>query len=100
MPYAEISEQAEDDLSDIWAYVALDNTAAADKLISTLRQKCQLLAEFPGGGPERPELSRGLRSFPVGNYVIFYRPAPHGVDVARVIHGKRNIKRIFRKRKI
>jgi toxin ParE1/3/4 len=99
MPHASLSEQAEDDLAEIWAFIAIDNVRAAEKTIAKIRTACQLLSEFPGMGPRRPELLRSLRSFPVGNYVIFYRPATHGIDVARIIHGNRNIKRIFRQQK-
>jgi toxin ParE1/3/4 len=96
MPSANLSDDAEDDLSDIWTYIALDNPRAADSFVAKIHKTCQLLSEFPGGGPLRPELARGLRSFPVGNYLILYRPASHGIDVARVLHGKRNIKRALR----
>jgi len=97
MPYAELSEDAEDDLAEIWAYIALDNVRAADKTVQKIRRTCQMIAEMPGMGPERPELAPGLRSLPQGNYIIFYRPAAHGIDVARIIHGKRNLPRIFGK---
>ncbi|WP_008538835.1 type II toxin-antitoxin system RelE/ParE family toxin [Bradyrhizobium sp. CCGE-LA001] len=33
----------------------------------------------------------GLRSFPVGNYVIFYIPLPDGVEIVRVMHGRLDI---------
>jgi toxin ParE1/3/4 len=32
-----------------------------------------------------------LRSFPVGNYVIFYIPIPDGIEVVRVMHGRQDI---------
>src|SRR2546426_12044880 len=99
MPHASLCEQAEDDLAEIWAFIAIDNDRAAEKTVAKIRSACQLLSEFPGVGPQRPEILRGLRSFPVGNYIIFYRPATHGIDVARIIHGKRNVKRILRSRK-
>jgi toxin ParE1/3/4 len=99
MPYASLTEQAEDDLAEIWAYIAVDSARFADQTVAKIRSACQLLSEFPGMGPVRPELRRGLRSFPVDNYIVFYHPAIHGIDVARIIHGKRNIKRIFRGRK-
>jgi len=99
MPYASLSEQAEDDLAEIWAFIAIDNVRAAEQTVAKIRSASQLLSEFPGMGPQRPEIRRGLRSFPVGNYIIFYRPATHGIDVARIVHGKRNVKRILRKGK-
>ncbi|MGY4499466.1 plasmid stabilization system protein ParE [Bradyrhizobium sp. GM24.11] len=32
-----------------------------------------------------------LRSFPVGNYVIFYVPLSDGVEIIRVMHGRQDI---------
>jgi toxin ParE1/3/4 len=50
-----------------------------------------MLAETPFAGRERSELREGLRSFPVGNYLIFYVPTPDGVEVVRVMHGRQDI---------
>ena len=33
----------------------------------------------------------GLRSIPVGNYLIFHRPEEDGVLIVRIIHGARQI---------
>ena len=34
-------------------------------------------------------------NFPVGNYILFYREVPDGIDLVRVIHGARDIPDIF-----
>jgi hypothetical protein len=47
-------------------------------------------------GRLRPELAPHLRSFPIGNYVIFYRLTQEGIEVARVLHGARDIDALFR----
>jgi plasmid stabilization system protein ParE len=41
---------------------------------------------------------RSLRRWPVSGFElisIFYRPTDHGIEVARVLHGARDIARIF-----
>lgn len=38
---------------------------AAEKFLSDLNAKCLKLAQFPGMGRRRDELSPGLRSFPI-----------------------------------
>ncbi len=43
----------------------------------------------------RPELGEGIRSFPSGNYVIFYRTVEGGIEIMRVLHGARDIEKIF-----
>jgi toxin ParE1/3/4 len=43
-----------------------------------------------------PKTGPSLRSLPVGNYVIFYRPTQDDVEVTRVLHGTRDIDALFR----
>jgi toxin ParE1/3/4 len=40
-------------------------------------------------------MAPGLRSFPVGNYVVFYRIVPEGIELVRVLHGARDLRRLF-----
>jgi len=37
----------------------------------------------------------GLRSFPFKDYLIFYFPLTNGIEVVRVLYGRRDIERIF-----
>jgi toxin ParE1/3/4 len=46
-------------------------------------------------GRIRSDLLPNLRSFPVGNYVIFYFPADDGIEVIRILHGARDIQQLF-----
>lgn len=39
--------QAEEDLIDIWLYIAQDNPTAADNLLDTFEEKGRLLAKNP-----------------------------------------------------
>jgi hypothetical protein len=41
----------------------------------------------PGAGRERGELAASLRSFPVGNYIVFCLPLPDGINVVRILDG-------------
>src|SRR5260370_39377034 len=85
------------DYEAIWDYVAADNVQAADGLLRTFDEKLRLLSEFPGAGPARPELRPRLRSFPVGNYLLFYRPIRGGIELLRVLHGSRDLRKLFRR---
>jgi toxin ParE1/3/4 len=40
-------------------------------------------------------LRPGLRTFPVGEYVIFYRIEDEGVVILRVLRGSRNMAALF-----
>lgn len=46
---------------------------------------------MPGLGRQESKLAPNLRSFPLGNYLIFYRPIEDGIAVVRVLHGARDI---------
>jgi toxin ParE1/3/4 len=97
MPKVIRSFQGDDDVFEIAAFIARENLEAALRMIELFDEKFNLLAEHPGIGQMRDELEPGLRSLPVGSYLIFYRAVPGGIEVARVLHGSRNLRRIFRR---
>ncbi|HWN95421.1 MAG TPA: type II toxin-antitoxin system RelE/ParE family toxin [Methylomirabilota bacterium] len=72
-----------------------DNPDAADKLTRAIVSRFATLASMPLMGRPREELLLNLRSFPVGRYVIFYRPMESGVEIARVLHGARDFPPLF-----
>lgn len=82
---------AENDLEEIWFYIALDNPEAADALLDKIDEQSASLARDPRLGRARLELLDELRSFPVGNYVLFYRPMDDGIEIVRVLHGARDL---------
>lgn len=83
--------QADEDLIDIWTYIARDNPPAADRLLDTLDEKCQALAHNPQIGMARNDIATGVRYFPVGNYIILYRDLGNGIEVVRYVHGRRRL---------
>ncbi len=98
MPHILRTTSCDADLFDIAVYIGEDNPQAADALIDVLNRKFILLAEFPTMGRQRPELGNGIRSFPIGNYMVFYRLIDDGIELIRVLHGARNAKRLFKDR--
>jgi toxin ParE1/3/4 len=87
------------DYGDIWAFVADQNPIAAGDLLRSFDEALRLLSDFPRAGPQRPELRRRLRSYPVGNYLLFYRPIRGGIELLRVVHGSRDLRVVFKRRK-
>ena len=65
---------AEEDLFEIWSYIAEDSIPEANELIREIDEELQLLGDNPKMGSRRDELGEHHRSFPVKNYVIYYRP--------------------------
>jgi toxin ParE1/3/4 len=91
MPHVFTRPRAEADLVDIWRYIAQDSPANADRLLDRINDTMNRLAAVPFMGQARFDLALGLRMFPVGSYLIFFRPIQEGIEVIRVLHGKRNI---------
>jgi toxin ParE1/3/4 len=81
------SHQARFDLVEIGLYIAEESPNSALEFLDTIEQKCEMLATNPEMGRTRRELAPGLRSYPAGNYVIFYREVVSGIEIARVLHG-------------
>jgi toxin ParE1/3/4 len=90
-----LSDVAVQDLNDICDYIAQKNPRAASQLFDTIRQKCRLLAEFPGMGKSYEQIAPNLRGIIVQDYIILYYPREDGVDVARIFSGYRDIESIF-----
>jgi len=95
MSRIERSEQAERDLEEILDYVHSHSPAAARRFANLFKQKAEVLAKMPEMGRSREELAAGLRSFNVGNYLLFYRPLDDGIVVIRVAHGSRDLPALF-----
>ena len=87
--------QAEADLIEIWTFIAQDSPTRADMLLDEIDEKLQTLAQSPFIGRARDELGPPIRSFPIGNYVLFYHPIEDGIEIIRVLHGARDIEALF-----
>jgi toxin ParE1/3/4 len=91
-----LTEQAKQDLRDIWRGLAeFSGLQQADGRLQAIRQKFRLLIQFPNAGRSRDELLPGLRSLVAHEFVIFYRVATPWLEIVRVIHGRRDIDAIF-----
>ncbi len=90
-----LSTQAEQDLEDIWTYILQESEQAADVVIDEIIQRFPKLAAFPDMGRKRDDLLEGLRSFPVKSYVLFYRRTQEGIEIFRILHGRRDIESEF-----
>jgi toxin ParE1/3/4 len=94
-----ITPAAENDLINIWLYIARDNSEATDRVYQAAENTFQILAATPRMGtlyrPRRAQLE-GLRFFPVSkfkNYVVYYREHPQGIEIIRVLHAQKDKQR-------
>ncbi|MEA5617295.1 type II toxin-antitoxin system RelE/ParE family toxin [Cronbergia sp. UHCC 0137] len=84
------------DIESIINFVADHNSLdAADKLLNKINHKCKNLAQFPSMGRKRDQLLPSLRSFPVDDYLIFYRCISEGIEILRVVSGYRDLDALF-----
>lgn len=97
MPRVRFTRPAISDLVGIGAHIAKDNERIAREFVARLKDKCYSIAETPLIGRQREDFGGGIRSFPLGNYVIFYRPTNFGIAVVHVLHGARDLEAAFRR---
>ena len=90
------SPEALVDLSEIWSYYAdAAGPQVADSVIRNIEKAVLLLEDHPFSGRTRDEIRSGLRSIAARPYVVFYRVSVGGAEIIRVLHGRRDIGRIF-----
>ena len=90
-----VSGQAEQDVTEIMLWIASDDVDTSVRLLDRLYQVFEFLAENPRAGRERSEIETGLRSFPDGRYMIFYRIWASELLIVRVIDSARDLDEIF-----
>ena len=96
MPTVIFTPLAEEDLLQIWLYLAIEaDEEAADRFVDQIEEKCRRILRSAKGFRQRPELLPDLRSFPFKTYVIFYVPTESGIDVIRIIHAARDIEQVI-----
>ena len=86
------------DLKNIGRYIARESRSrgVAVRFLDRIAARCRVYATHPELGEACPDLERDVRRFPVGNYVVVYRPLDKGIEVLRVLHGSRDIPAVWR----
>lgn len=95
----QLTEDAILDIDAIWLYLLeRESLETADRIIAALFDAFYRLAEMPGIGHRRADLtSRAVLFYRIFSYMVVYQPgAPP--RILGVLHGKRNILRILRQR--
>jgi toxin ParE1/3/4 len=93
-----LSRAADTDLDHIWSHIAAHSPKNADAVEQRLHEAMELLARFPGAGHSRKDVKNpAYRFWNVYDFVIAYRTRGRSVIVVRVLHGRRDFRRLFRK---
>jgi toxin ParE1/3/4 len=92
-----VTRDAEHDLDEIYLYWAKRaGPEAADRLIDSLVDRFWLLGEYPDAGRPAEDIAAGVRCFPAGKYLIYYRAARRRTDILDVFHGARDQRQSYK----
>lgn len=98
MPRFVLAGPAQRDLREIRAWLSQHNPTAAARIRMEFREAMTKLAQLPYMGHVRPDLTKKpLRFLTVYPYYIIYKPETKPLEIVRILHGKRDVKRLLRK---
>ena len=90
-----ITPLAAQDLEEIGDFIAQDNPLRSVEFLTELQSHCETICRNPKGYRLRQEFSKTMRSCSHGNYVIFYESDVKEVTIVRILHGGRDLQKIF-----
>ncbi len=83
------------DLLSIGDWIAEQDGDFARSYIGKLSEAALSLAEMPGKGVARSQWGAGVRVWFVDRYVIAYRIKDDVVEIVCIVHGARDLDRLF-----
>jgi toxin ParE1/3/4 len=91
-----INVVASRDLNEIADYFANNNLEAGEEFFQAFNRNRQQLVAFPNSGKSYANIRADLRSLSVAGYIVFYRLLDDGIEILRVVSGRRNLQDLFR----
>ena len=83
------------DLNEIADYFAEHSVEAGEHFFRAFNLKCQQLINFPNSGKSYVNIRPDLRGMSLEGYIIFYRILDDGIEILRVVSGRRNFPSLF-----
>lgn len=95
-----LAPQAARDLVGIWRHIRRESSEqTADRVESVIRDKFAYLADFPGGGHWRRDLTDApVRFYSVYSFLIVYRPDTKPLQIVAILHGRRDVATLIKSR--
>ena len=91
-----VSADAERDLGEIFLYWASRSSlVTADRVVDRITDRFWLLGEHPDAGKSAGDIAVGVKCFPAGKYIIYYRKTRRGTDILHIFHGARDQRTAF-----
>lgn len=95
MSHYVINVLASQDLNEIADYFTENSLEAGERFFRAFNRKCQQLVAFPNSGKSYAAISPGLRGLSLEGYIIFYRILNDGIEILRVVSGRRDFPSLF-----
>jgi toxin ParE1/3/4 len=86
---------ASQDLNEIADRFTETNLEAGEQFFSDFNRKCKQLVAFPNSGKSYAEIRSDLRGLSLDGYILFYRILEDGIEILRVVSGRRNFPSLF-----
>ena len=89
-----LSKAAVADLRAIWKFGETQwGPDQADQYAHQIRRAVETVAADPRRGRPCDDVRPGYRRFAVGTHMMFFRPHPVGIEIARVLHQRMDFNR-------
>ena len=82
-------------LNEIADYFTEYSVESGESFFRSFNLKCQQLINFPNSGKSYATIRPELRGLSLDGYVIFYRILDDGIEILRVVSGRRNFPSLF-----
>lgn len=95
-----LSPEALRDLSELQSFLTeRESSERSFIVLARLHRAMSSLADYPGIGRRRDDLTGSPLCFPVSSWLIFYsvRPDRTGIEIARIIDMRRDINALLRR---
>ena len=93
----QLTETAQRHFNEIGAFVAEDSVDAAVTIYDALEQAFEQLAEMPGMGHTRTDLTDlPLKFWSVFSYLVVYEPESDPLAIVAIIHGARDVEHLLK----
>jgi len=86
-----VTRDAAGELDEIFSYWAKRvSVETAERVINGIIKHFPLIADYPDTGRSTDNITPGVRCFPAGKYLIYFRKTNDGIQILHIIHGARN----------
>ena len=88
-PQYDLTEEAQQDIFEIWSRIAADNVDVANRIEDEFHERFASLGRMPRQGHTRKDLTKlPFLFFPLYSFMIVYRPDMKPIRIVAVLRGQ------------